>query len=768
MQTITILPFKFTSEIINEYAEKLKKRVNTHNIKLRLEDEIRIQKENEKNLLEKYKSLLNNNVLNIAENLSNINFDKLKEEMKDEYKDENLMKVSSAIFEAIFYKYNDINDKLIQKFDKLYLSKPLSPNERGREYIKDLKRIGKESVYGIVMTETLKNNQSKAEDLFIIKTSSIPKYNDDIIHECIVGFYGTNKLRDVGIPNFAYVVGAFSGSPTFYNDEKIISFIDTMKNPVNYIIYENINPSIPLSEYCTKCSAEDFLLYYCQIIYALLYAYKKIGFTHYDAHADNILMREISNKPFYIAYPDLEDKNKKCYLYSKGYIPTFIDYGMSHITIDKENFGSVDNLITSGYSIFRDRPFFFYDAYKILMSSLRYMKNYNVKEYNKVNSLLYFFTDVNDGKFFLSFIEKQNSFDLPYTQATSGLNEEQWKEFSKEYGMSPNFDETKYILPTNYFYSLIKYYNDNFKSTTIIYTEVEKDIKGDILSCNKSNISIQKNLEKLNVLSTNNVVCTFEEFYDVYGLLYGQLNKSQSEMENLIDNYESVEILNLLYEAMKKHRRLNKDVEKYEKRYNDYKIDPSLKTEYLKLRSQIENINSKIIEFISSFIPKIPNALKEEKEKFDKIIIELDKGIIIKNLPSDIDSLLDFSTLVIAKKSFYDAVQYLTTYNSMSSTLWILYYIFKIYKNFNKNSENIFSIGSMYEKNRERFEKIRELHIKSLYESINSNIEIIKSPELEKFIYLKIKNAKTELVKTHYKRFKWYINTYPTIESLMV
>ena len=546
--------FDITEQMIERYKQ-LYRYVGIYNQSLLIK-EAQNQKELEKDGLKYYESLITDK--QITMDLKNLDFyfiNKIKNELNY-----NTVTKISIVLESIFYenKFNLANNLLPNIHIKMV--NPLSPNERGREYIKDLKRIGNTSVYGIAMTETLKNNRSEAKDLFIIKTSSKPEYNYDIIHECIVGFYGTNKLRDVGIPNFAYVYGAFSGSPTFYNDvdKKVISFIDTMKDPVNYIMYENINPSIPLSEYCTKCSAEEFLLYYCQIIYALLYANKDIGFTHYDSHTNNILMRKISNGPFYIAYPDLVDKNKKHYFLSKGYIPTFIDYGMSHITYynnnKKEDFGALNNNLISS-SIFRDRPFFFHDAYKILMFSLRYMKNYNNPSYDELKSLsVYFFNkQISDDE--LEKIYINTNFNLPYTQATSGLDEEQWNAFTKKYNINIPFDanDTNYITPKDYFDELVYFYNSKFKPNVFTNNYDETKQIGNV------NYYGTRIISTTIPLITSPPILTLSEFYDIYGLLY-----ENNDIENIILLVGDF-IKNKYYirdEALKKLSNFNIELEK--------------------------------------------------------------------------------------------------------------------------------------------------------------------------------------------------------------
>ena len=200
-------------------------------------------------------------------------------------------------------------------------------NNRIRMYIHNLRQVGGESAEGYALVADFEN----AKDMFVVKVSRSPS-DDTLLHELVVGLYGTNKLRQY-IPNFAYVYGGFKCSPPLIDPEtkKVITWCLHDTNPVNYVLYENITPAVPMSKYLQTCTGKDFVNVYLQVLYALRLALKVSDYTHYDLHYENVLIREPSpgtiSGPFQIAY---ETERGVEYVLTHV-IPTFIDYGFSHI-----------------------------------------------------------------------------------------------------------------------------------------------------------------------------------------------------------------------------------------------------------------------------------------------------------------------------------------------------------------------------------------------------------------------------------------------------
>lgn len=206
------------------------------------------------------------------------------------------------------------------------------------------KAIGGESVAGTAFSADLEG----ANGTFVIKAPQRESDSLGLLHEYVVGMYGTNRLRRK-IPNFSYVFGYFSCIPPMLNQNRdVLTWCARPDgNPVNYVIYENITDAVSIFDYVAKCSDQQFLQIFTQIVLALRLAVKEIGFTHYDLHTDNVLIRRIprvgtSNVPeegsFYIKY----ETNKGLKFLLTNRIATIIDYGRSHINYRGVNLGFYD------------------------------------------------------------------------------------------------------------------------------------------------------------------------------------------------------------------------------------------------------------------------------------------------------------------------------------------------------------------------------------------------------------------------------------------
>lgn len=265
-----------------------------------------------------------------------------------------------------------------------------------KKIISDVRLIGSPSVSGYAMTANLYN---KYHDMIILKAPRRnEKYtNSAVDHELVVGKV-LNSLRSI-IPNFAFVLGTFECGAPIVRPIKDQRGKDSGKvldwcrggSQVKYLIYENITDSIPLYDYCKDCTLQEYIDIIVQINYALMIAYDEHGFTHYDLHGDNILVRTIkeSEEGFYIPYQgDLVYGNK---------LATIIDYGNAHVYLPGKNKVSVGyksdvgpkGNITS--EIYQDRPNPITDSYFILNATLRFMKSNNKNVYKIAKNLLYFF-----------------------------------------------------------------------------------------------------------------------------------------------------------------------------------------------------------------------------------------------------------------------------------------------------------------------------------------------------------------------------------------
>lgn len=336
------------------------------------------QRAKEKELISKYKVC---DASRMAPYLHGLKGDVLAQDVVKYYDSPDVMKAASCVMNTVF-----TDEKLVEG------------NEKARQYLHSLRTIGKPGTYGTALIGGINQFDQKVVDSFVLKAPKDAQGSANSIHEAVVGFYGTNQLRK-DIPNFSVVYGVISCSAPFLttNGEMGTWCTDT-KDPVSYVVYENVKDGVPLSTAINvTTTAETFVLYYLQFLLALRHAYTKIGFTHYDAHTGNIMVRKVSNEPFSIAY---DTEKGKEYIDTNGNILQFIDYGTSHIEIKDEkggveHFGIADDSNEmEAYGVNRDRSNPMHDAYKLLCYMLRIVNG--GEAYKKLAPLLAFFDSCRD------------------------------------------------------------------------------------------------------------------------------------------------------------------------------------------------------------------------------------------------------------------------------------------------------------------------------------------------------------------------------------
>lgn len=254
-----------------------------------------------------------------------------------------------------------------------------STRERMHEFIGEISRFGAESVNGFALKTSLgdvNNHIKKAFDMFVMKCPRSFFKSHEMVHEIMIGLEGLNEVRKK-CPTFSYVYDSFKdGAPITDKDKNVVEWGLPGSAPVSYALYENIANAIPIND---VENAEDFLLDYMQCVLALIIAHKLCDFTHYDAHGENVLLKFVSDEPFYIGF-DVD--GIITYLRSSGRIASFIDYGMSHIkTRDGRHIGILD---TDGFfdscSIKSDESNVISDAYKLVCMVMTMSDKQDVKD----------------------------------------------------------------------------------------------------------------------------------------------------------------------------------------------------------------------------------------------------------------------------------------------------------------------------------------------------------------------------------------------------
>jgi hypothetical protein len=204
-------------------------------------------------------------------------------------------------------------------------------NERIRDWFRRLELLSESSAYGLAFRGYPDSQDIPFQQTvpFIIKVPKDPAVS--LIHEVFIGSLILNRMRDL-IPNFAYVFGGFSCLPPVLDKSHTVRTWCSENDYTMYAIYENVIDSVPLRKFVETCSFDDFLNVTLQVFYAFQMAYKRFGFTHYDLHFENVLIRRLPY-PVSIIY---ETENGKEYLTTQN-LAMVIDYGLSYARLHEED-----------------------------------------------------------------------------------------------------------------------------------------------------------------------------------------------------------------------------------------------------------------------------------------------------------------------------------------------------------------------------------------------------------------------------------------------
>lgn len=378
---------------------------------LKMDMEIKKRVEEENNIIEAHSSAC---PIEKAKSYENASFDidahSLKKEKFERFYSFDVMEDIACKIDGIFYSANPGSGFTSQ-------------NIKTKRLVKDLKRIGTESAEGAALSASVKGER----DIFIIKVPQDPK-NTDLTHELFIGLAGTNDFRKE-IPNYAFVFGGFRCPPPYIDLEtkKVVEWCsvdaERASTSVPYIVYESITPSVSADKYMKDGTPEMFVSCYMQILFALDYGYKHNGFTHYDLHNENVLMR---------SFKDPLDKgivqipymyNGKSFFVMADAVATIIDYGRSHIEYGGKSYG-LHTTDFIEYSTYPDRPFPLYDAYKFLMFMSLSARTYERQDVLDTATAIFRFFNKTDKLSYALDQQWDSRYGLPYSNVTSGSLDE--------------------------------------------------------------------------------------------------------------------------------------------------------------------------------------------------------------------------------------------------------------------------------------------------------------------------------------------------------
>ena len=248
-------------------------------------------------------------------------------------------------------------------FDTLFLS--LSPNKENGIYVltKDIKKyIDKLDVLttgadGIVYNATFFSDIELVIKLSINEEDKRQEEREEdeeedeeekqkqkkikremMIREYYIGIKAMNKLRYI-VPNFVYTLGCFMcNKPSDSNPlENLCENVFGTTSP--FIVYEKIpgdNDIKTVGDLIdNKLSFNKWLVIFFQLLLALEVAQREVGFTHFDLHFDNVMIRKQENFEYSVPL-DMSTYTIK----NPEFIPVIIDFGRSTCNIDNETIGT--------------------------------------------------------------------------------------------------------------------------------------------------------------------------------------------------------------------------------------------------------------------------------------------------------------------------------------------------------------------------------------------------------------------------------------------
>lgn len=278
-------------------------------------------------------------------NPNKLDLNRLKTVLHDQYYNIELLKAVSCAFDFVIHTADipSVNNDGLP-----HVSQAI------QDHVTKLRRIGAESVEGVVLLGGLNNE----DDLFVIKAPRDPQY-DGLLHEYFVGIVALNQLR-MNIPNFMYTFAGFKCGAPRIRGKQVMEWCSSESKVVNYVAYEKIT-GVALNDAMKDITLGNFISYYIQIILSTLMAAEKYSYTHYDLHDGNVLLREVDQDTmFWIPYHF--SGGETYYVYTDR-IATIIDYGRVHIKYKGKHYGYW-GMESDG--LFHDKARPLHDLFKVL------------------------------------------------------------------------------------------------------------------------------------------------------------------------------------------------------------------------------------------------------------------------------------------------------------------------------------------------------------------------------------------------------------------
>lgn len=710
----------------NEWNVKSNKALYMKNY---LEEEKR-QTKREIDFLRDFKACNGENMFSpeeIQSRLSNVDMDKLSKMINGHFFDSTVMSTMVCLSSTAY----------------LASSSSLAPNERIKAWLRNLRRIGGESVSGFALMADAGygiGDTGTAKSPFIIKSlRDLSKY-DELVHEIFLAMAATNHLRKI-VPNFAYIYGFFECSPPFYgpatkedpNGKKVATFCNTYGDERDTIsaVYENISPGTPFRDFVATATPRSFMQYYTALVMALHKGYELYKFCSYDLHTENAILRECvdtrfleakksnPNLEFYVGYPiKLTDGTyKQYYVSSPGGIPTIIDYGRSYVEVEGESYGMSNSINYNPVTIFRNKSNALHDVYKLLGFSIMSAKdNGNVSLLAEIVPLFSYFVKSNNLLQDIIKIYKSSNFDLPIF--TEGRDIDDYLQYVVNYSTTFGYNVVVTNLPIG----------------ALVLTPVSDRLEMTVME----EIGLSKKILPIpfprTVLEFYDVMSKKEKAYDFYKLEEKDKSKKNTKLKN-----ESI----LIYRQIR----------------NNFAKDNLI----LALDFELKRLSDIVLDFAKA--TKTDSEAQDIAAKFrrlEDVSNDITSGITMMSFPSQMGSYFDKDMFIAVKDYVGKFAFFVEMYQSLIVSVRALNYIISAYNIMKKQVyfKLISSVKTLY------------TYIYTLIDNIQpSYISYISDLETFTVIFnIKIKNKTFESLidwkNKNNREYIWYFRVAPTLSSL--
>jgi len=271
------------------------------------------------------------------DSLDRLSIDTLKHILSNNYTKGADMKAVLCLFDTLFLSL--LNKEKVKNENGIYIL-----TEELKTYITDIKKLttgADATVYNatffsnIELVIKLGNNEEDEDHDEEEKQTKIKREREMVIREYYIGIKAINKLRYI-VPNFVYTLGSFMST-------KLLD--SSLDNSMPFIVYEKIlgktvhDLITEVKEYeedeKVQFTFDKCLVIFFQLLLALEVAQREVGFTHFDLHDKNVIIRE--QKDF--NYSVLLDMSTYT-INNPELIPVIIDFGRSTCTINSQTIGT--------------------------------------------------------------------------------------------------------------------------------------------------------------------------------------------------------------------------------------------------------------------------------------------------------------------------------------------------------------------------------------------------------------------------------------------